>query len=131
MNDNQRRVRRQPSQRADVSLALGTVCPPRTHLRFGGQTDLVSPVGGARTIRSVTEFAIAMPDEVLADLRERLGQARLPAPTNQGWVAGTDPAYLRDLVDYWRHDFGWRAEMSDAKGVAAADYGPLGSFGAG
>jgi len=54
-------------------------------------------------------FTIAIPDDVLADLRSRLENARFVSPTATGWEAGVDPAYLRSLVEYWAHDFDWRA----------------------
>ena len=43
-------------------------------------------------------FTIAIADDVLADLRERLERTRFVTPTASGWDAGTDPAYLRDCV---------------------------------
>lgn len=54
-------------------------------------------------------FQIAVPDDVLADLRSRLARAQFTSPTSRGlWEAGADPAYLRDLVAYWLRDFDWR-----------------------
>jgi pimeloyl-ACP methyl ester carboxylesterase len=55
-------------------------------------------------------FTIAVADEVLADLRDRLGRVRWPdAPPDAGWRYGTDLAYMRDLVAYWRDGYDWRA----------------------
>ena len=54
-------------------------------------------------------FTIAVPSEVLDDLRFRLTRARYTTPSARGWEAGTDPAYLRSLVEYWARDFDWRA----------------------
>jgi epoxide hydrolase len=47
---------------------------------------------------------------VLADLRARLDRARFPdeAP-DSGWRYGSDLAYVRDLVAYWRERYDWRA----------------------
>src|SRR6058998_3742035 len=58
----------------------------------------------------VEPFRIAVPDAVLADLRERLARTRFPdeIPAS-GWTYGTDLAYLRELVAYWRERFDWRA----------------------
>ena len=55
-------------------------------------------------------FALHVPDEAIADLRERLARTRFPdqAP-GPGWAYGSDVAYMRDLVDYWRTGFEWRA----------------------
>jgi pimeloyl-ACP methyl ester carboxylesterase len=55
-------------------------------------------------------FKIAVPDDVLQDLRRRLETARLGSVEKDGWEGGTDPAYLRDLVDYWRNGYDWRAQ---------------------
>ena len=56
-------------------------------------------------------FTLTVPDEAIADLRERLGRTRYPdqAP-GEAWAYGTDVAYLRQLVEYWRTGFDWRAE---------------------
>jgi pimeloyl-ACP methyl ester carboxylesterase len=58
----------------------------------------------------VEPFTIAVADDVLADLRERLGQTRWPeeAP-GAPWQQGTDLAYLQDLTAYWANAFDWRA----------------------
>src|ERR1017187_1060800 len=56
-------------------------------------------------------FALHVLDADLADLRERLARTRFPdqAP-GDAWAYGTDVAYLRQLTEYWRNDFDWRAE---------------------
>ena len=59
---------------------------------------------------NVQPFRIAIPDTVLADLRERLARTRLPDEIpDSGWTYGTNLAYLRDLVAYWRDRYDWRA----------------------
>src|SRR3954447_9068537 len=56
-------------------------------------------------------FTLRVPDEAIADLRERLARTRFPDPAPGGpWAYGTDVGYLRGLVDYWRDSFDWRAE---------------------
>jgi microsomal epoxide hydrolase len=55
-------------------------------------------------------FAHRVSDAALDDLRRRLAATRWPAPLGAGWDHGTDVAYLRDLVQYWRDDFDWRAQ---------------------
>jgi pimeloyl-ACP methyl ester carboxylesterase len=57
----------------------------------------------------VQPFTISVADDVLDDLRMRLARTRFTAPSRPGWEAGTDPAYLRSLVEYWANDFDWRA----------------------
>jgi hypothetical protein len=51
-------------------------------------------------------FRIEVPDQVLADLGERLQRARFTTPSRAGaWAGGVDPDYLRDLVQYWADAF--------------------------
>ena len=60
---------------------------------------------------AIEPFTIDVPDSVLADLRERLARARMPdEPEGVGWQLGMNQAYLRQLVDYWRDEFDWRAQ---------------------
>jgi microsomal epoxide hydrolase len=59
----------------------------------------------------VREYTIAIPDEVLADLKQRLAHTRLPGEVaDSGWQYGTNLAYLRALIDYWRTRYDWRAQ---------------------
>jgi len=59
----------------------------------------------------IRPFRIAVPNAVLADLKARLKNPRIPAPLQgAGWDLGTDTAYLRKLVTYWRDRFDWRAQ---------------------
>src|SRR5260370_1909012 len=57
-----------------------------------------------------TPFTLRVPDADVADLRDRLARARFPdqAPGDP-WAYGTDVAYLRELTEYWRDHFDWRA----------------------
>jgi len=49
------------------------------------------------------KFTIAVPDAVLTDLRERLARTRLPGEVrDSGWTYGTNLAYLKELIEYWR-----------------------------
>ncbi|OPG02540.1 epoxide hydrolase family protein [Microbispora sp. GKU 823] len=53
---------------------------------------------------------IHVPDDVLADLRRRLELTRLPDDAgNDDWRYGVSAVYLRELVDYWRDGYDWRA----------------------
>jgi microsomal epoxide hydrolase len=59
---------------------------------------------------AVQPFTIHVPDEVLADLRERLARTRWPGEIpGAAWDYGSNLAYLKELVDYWRTQFDWRA----------------------
>ena len=56
-------------------------------------------------------FPIHVPDAALADLQQRLRDVRWPdALTAAGWDYGADLAYLKDIVEYWRRGFDWRAQ---------------------
>ena len=55
-------------------------------------------------------FRIAIPDEDLDDLAARLARVRWPVEVaNDDWRYGVSGAYLRALVDHWRHGYDWRA----------------------
>ena len=54
-------------------------------------------------------YEIAVPDQVLADLGERLGRTRWPEqPADLGWEHGCDYGYLRDLCAHWAGPYDWR-----------------------
>ena len=59
----------------------------------------------------VNAFKIEVPDEVLDDLRCRLESVRWPDQIpNSGWDYGSNLDYLKELVEYWRSGFDWRAQ---------------------
>ena len=54
-------------------------------------------------------YRIQVPDSVLADLHRRLDATRFPEPLpGEPWSRGTPVAYVRELCDYWRHQYDWR-----------------------
>ena len=58
----------------------------------------------------VQPFRIEVPEAALSDLRERLSRTRFPDEIpGSGWTYGTNLAYLRELVAYWRERYDWRA----------------------
>ncbi|WP_433524738.1 epoxide hydrolase family protein [Nocardia pseudovaccinii] len=58
----------------------------------------------------LTPFRIEIPQQQLDDLRNRLDNARWPAPLpGDGWDTGVPTTWLRELVDYWRTGYDWRA----------------------
>jgi pimeloyl-ACP methyl ester carboxylesterase len=60
---------------------------------------------------SVHSFEVSVTQEALADLRGRLARTRYPDEVSEaGWDYGTNLAYMRELVDYWRDGFDWRAQ---------------------
>ncbi len=55
-------------------------------------------------------FRIEVPGDVLADLRIRLERTRWPVTLpGVGWDYGADPAYVRELCEYWRTTYNWRS----------------------
>jgi pimeloyl-ACP methyl ester carboxylesterase len=56
-------------------------------------------------------FTLNVPAADLADLRERLKRTRFPdqAP-GPAWAYGTDVAWMRELIAYWREKFDWRVQ---------------------
>lgn len=60
---------------------------------------------------AVESFRIAVPDEALQDLKERLQRTRFSGEIpGADWDYGTNLAYLQELVDYWINHFDWRAQ---------------------
>jgi pimeloyl-ACP methyl ester carboxylesterase len=60
---------------------------------------------------AVVPFEIHIPDEEIADLKRRLARTRFPDEIDgAAWDYGTNLDYLRELVEYWRDEFDWRAE---------------------
>ena len=58
----------------------------------------------------VRPYSIHVADEVLADLKDRLSRTRWPdAIPGAGWEEGADVAYVKELCDYWREGYDWRA----------------------
>ncbi len=79
-------------------------------------------------------YQVHVPEEVLADLKQRLARTRWPASQDSaGWRMGVNVPYLKDLVEYWRNDFDWPrvalklnlrdhrlVTLDDAQGVSVA-----------
>jgi pimeloyl-ACP methyl ester carboxylesterase len=60
---------------------------------------------------TIVPFRINVPESVLKDLKERLARTRFPSEIEQsGWEYGTNLAYLKELVSYWRTTFNWREQ---------------------
>jgi epoxide hydrolase len=58
---------------------------------------------------AVVPFRIQVPDSVLTDLKQRLARARFADEfADADWNYGTNLAYLRELVTYWRDTYDWR-----------------------
>ncbi|MDA1075700.1 MAG: epoxide hydrolase [Proteobacteria bacterium] len=58
----------------------------------------------------ITPFTIAVPEDQLDDLKLRLNHTRWPdAETPDDWSQGLPLAYMKEVADYWRRDYDWRA----------------------
>ena len=67
--------------------------------------DTPVPSGGAKP------FRVALPESLLADLRERLDRTCWPDEIpGSGWSYGTSLSYARELATYWKDEYDWRAQ---------------------
>jgi pimeloyl-ACP methyl ester carboxylesterase len=65
-------------------------------------------------MQDVKPFKIEVPQAVLDDLKDRLAKTRWPAEAEgAGWRFGTNAAYMRKLVEYWRTGYDWRKHEQD------------------
>jgi pimeloyl-ACP methyl ester carboxylesterase len=59
----------------------------------------------------IRPFRIDIPQADLDDLKDRLARTRWPAQLpGVGWTRGVPVDYLRDLAEYWRTGYDWRAQ---------------------
>ena len=59
----------------------------------------------------ISTFSIDVPQEQLDDLHRRLDATRWPDEVpGVGWAQGIPLDYTRELVDYWRTTYDWRAQ---------------------
>jgi pimeloyl-ACP methyl ester carboxylesterase len=59
-------------------------------------------------------YRIDVADAVLADLHARLAITRWPvAAAGVGWDRGTDPEFLRELLNRWRTGYDWRRHEAE------------------
>lgn len=66
-------------------------------------------------------FQIAVPDSVLADLKERLQRTRWPDHESvDDWSQGLPLACTRELAEYREHEYDWRAREAALGGHFAA-----------
>ncbi len=57
----------------------------------------------------IQAFRIAIGDDALRDLHQRLTAVRWPQPlAGTGWSEGTDAEFMQRLVAHWRDRFDWR-----------------------
>ncbi len=59
----------------------------------------------------IQPFTIHIPDDIIADLHDRLRRTRWPSEIpDSGWDYGSNLAYVKALCEYWRTAFDWRAQ---------------------
>ena len=64
-------------------------------------------------------YRVNIPEEVLQDLRERLAHTRWPDEVlDSGWDYGSNLPYIKELVEYWRAEFDWRAQEKAINSLA-------------
>jgi pimeloyl-ACP methyl ester carboxylesterase len=67
----------------------------------------------ARPIKG-SPFRIEIAEPILDDLRARLRDNRWPVePDAPAWAFGTSLGYMREVVDYWRDRYDWRAAEAE------------------
>lgn len=60
---------------------------------------------------SIQPFKVDVAQATLDDLHQRLAHTRWPDEIEDAeWDYGTNLSYLKSLVDYWQHEFDWRAQ---------------------
>ena len=103
--------------RSVVSLSLGFALASGAgvlaHLPWSllGTTIELAAESQASAGAQIEPFTINVPESVLMDLKDRLARARMPdEPEGVGWRLGTNQAYMKQLVDYWRDEFDWREQ---------------------
>lgn len=63
------------------------------------------------TANEIEEFRIDIPQADLDDLADRLAGTRWPSSLpGPAWERGVPVSYLRELAEYWRGGFDWRAQ---------------------
>ena len=104
------------SRRLSACLIIAAVAAfvPTVHTQRGGDPALAARSGStlpAGSAGAVVPFKIQVPDAALKDLKQRLSQARLADEfPDANWDYGTNLAFLKTLVDYWRDKYDWRAQ---------------------
>lgn len=60
-------------------------------------------------VANPSPFSLQIPQADLVDLKARISRSRLPDEAPEAaWRYGTSVDYMRDLLEYWQHDFDWR-----------------------
>src|SRR4029078_12874180 len=96
---------------AATALLLALVSGAATGLAQTSQPPSNAAARGSTGRDAIVPIKIQVPEETLRDLKARLARTRFPEEIpGTGWDYGTDLAYLKSLVTYWRDSFDWRAQ---------------------
>ena len=61
-------------------------------------------------MNNIREFKIKVLEEDIEDLKRRLVSTRWPEKeTVEDWTQGIPDAYMRELSEYWLHEYNWQA----------------------
>jgi pimeloyl-ACP methyl ester carboxylesterase len=98
-----------------LTIALTVLLSVSPTTRTGSSVLAATPGGeapqSAQADIPIVPFKINVPDSVLADLKARLALTRFPEEINgAGWDYGTNLAYMKEFVAYWRDKYDWRAQ---------------------
>ena len=67
------------------------------------------PIQSAKSPSSIRPFRVNIPEAVLADLRQRLAQTRLPdKETVTDYSQGVPLKTVQQVLSYWQSDYDWR-----------------------
>jgi hypothetical protein len=67
--------------------------------------------GAESATAAIAPFKIQVSNAVLADLKRRLADGRFADEfPDAGWDYGTNLAYLKSLIEYWRDKYDWRSQ---------------------
>jgi len=92
-----------------LCLAVLTVAGIRAASSQPGSA--TSGAGQRAGAEAVVPFKIQVPDAAIRDLKHRLSESRFADELDSaGWDYGTNAAYLKSLIAYWRDKYDWRAQ---------------------
>ncbi|MCB2076307.1 MAG: epoxide hydrolase [Novosphingobium sp.] len=68
---------------------------------------------------AIEPFRIAVPQTVIDDLHDRLARTRWTGDfANDDWAYGANTSYIRELAEYWRTGYDWRAREAEMNALA-------------
>jgi pimeloyl-ACP methyl ester carboxylesterase len=68
-----------------------------------------------QTMTTIRPFEINIPNEILDDLEQRIQHTRWTRPikNDSDWDHGISIEYLKELTDYWQHQYNWREQENE------------------